>query len=70
MPPKLSLAEQLMQGNMFTMKGVAVIASALFVVGFLLAKLFIAQQRIIRDGLQGVVFNPEVPRGRARCGVT
>lgn len=69
MPPKLSFMEQLMQGNMFTMKGMAFIAAAVFVVGFMFAKLFFAQQTIVRDGLQGVVFNPEVPRGRARCGV-
>ncbi len=68
-PPKVPFMEQLMQGNMFTMKGMAIIAAALFVVGFMFAKLFFAQQTIVRDGLQGVVFNPEVPRGRARCGV-
>ena len=40
-----------------------------FVVGILFAKLFLGEQKIVRDGLQGVVVNPEVPRGRARCGV-
>lgn len=68
-PRKIPLAEQLMQNNMFTMKGMAVIAGILFVVGFMFAKLFFTQQTIVRDGLQGVVINPEVPRGRARCGV-
>jgi len=68
-PPKIPFMEQLMHGNMFTMKGMAVIAAMLFVVGFMFAKLFFTQQTIVRDGLQGVVFNPEVPRGRARCGV-
>ncbi len=68
-PPKLSLAEQLMQGNMFTMKGMSLIALLVFVLGLFAAKLFFTQQTVVRDGLQGVVFNPEVPRGRARCGV-
>ena len=68
-PPKLSLAEQLMQGNMFTMKGMSLIALLVFILGLFFAKFFFTQQTVVRDGLQGVVFNPEVPRGRARCGV-
>lgn len=68
-PRKIPLGEQLMQNNMFTMKGMSIIAAMLFVVGFMFAKLFFTQQTIVRDGLQGVVLNPEVPRGRARCGV-
>ena len=68
-PPKVPFAQQLMQGNLFTMKGMALIAITVFVVGIFFAKLFFAQQTVVRDGLQGVVFNPEVPRGRARCGV-
>lgn len=69
MPPKLTLAEQLMQGNMFTMKGMSLIALLVFILGLFFAKFFFTQQTVVRDGLQGVVFNPEVPRGRARCGV-
>ena len=68
-PQKLPFKEQLMQNNMFTMKGMSIIAAMVFVVGFMFAKLFFTQQTIVRDGLQGVVINPEVPRGRARCGV-
>lgn len=68
-PPKIPFMEQIMQGNMFTMKGMALIAVCVFVVGIFFAKLFFTQQTVVRDGLQGVVFNPEVPRGRARCGV-
>lgn len=40
-----------------------------FVVGALFSKLFFGEQKVVRDGLQGVVVNSEVPRGRARCGV-
>ncbi len=68
-PPKVPFKEQLMQGNMFTVKGVSLIALLVFVFGIFFAKIFFTQQTVVRDGLQGVVFNPEVPRGRARCGV-
>lgn len=37
--------------------------------GFFTSKLFFSEATIVRDGLQGVVINSEVPRGRARCGV-
>ena len=46
-----------------------IIGIAAFVVGMIFAKIFFNQQTIVRDGLQGVVVNAEVPRGRARCGV-
>ena len=41
----------------------------LFFVGLLTAKVFWNDSKIVRNGLQGVVVNPEVPKGRARCGV-
>ena len=47
----------------------AIVGVVAFVVGLIFAKIFFAQQTIVRDGLQGVVVNSEVPRGRARCGV-
>lgn len=68
-PPKVPLAEQFMVDNMFTKKALLLGALFAFIVGFGLARLFFAQETIVRDGLQGVVINPEVPRGRARCGV-
>ena len=61
--------EDLMQGNLFTLKGVAVISVLIFIVGILVAKIFSGGQTIVKDGLQGVVVNAEVPRGRARCGI-
>lgn len=66
--PKSSISEQFTSGN-FTTKAVALIAIAVFVIGFGFAKLFFAEETVIRDGLQGVIINPEVPRGRARCGI-
>lgn len=45
------------------------IGVAAFLVGALFAKILFGEQKVVRDGLQGVVVNSEVPRGRARCGV-
>lgn len=64
-----SFKESLVSGNMYSAKALVLAALAMFIVGFGFAKLFFAEETVIRDGLQGVVINPEVPRGRARCGV-
>ena len=58
-----------MIGNMFTKKAVGLIAVGVFVLGFLFAKIFFTQETVVKDGLQDVVVNPEVPRGRPRCGL-
>ena len=42
---------------------------AFLAMGILLGKLIFAQSTVVRNGLQGVVVNTEVPRGRARCGI-
>lgn len=59
----------LIQDGMFSKKILQIAVAAAFVVGFTLAKLFFSTQEIVNNGLQGVVANPEVPRGRARCGI-
>lgn len=38
-------------------------------VGIIAGKIIFAESKVIRNGLQGVIVNNEVPRGRARCGV-
>jgi hypothetical protein len=38
-------------------------------VGVVCGKVFLAESKVVRNGLQGVIVNNEVPRGRARCGV-
>ena len=38
-------------------------------IGFVFGSLIFKDSKVVRNGLQGVVFNTEVPRGRARCGV-
>jgi len=50
-------------------KVLVLIGCVIFFLGFLTSKLLFTEQKVVRNGLQGVVVNPEVPRGRARCGV-
>ncbi len=38
-------------------------------VGIVAGKFIFGESKVVRNGLQGVVVNTEVPRGRARCGV-
>jgi len=45
------------------------IALACLFVGVLIGKFFLGSEQVVQDGLQGVVINPEVPKGRSRCGV-
>ena len=59
----------LMANDMFSRKAVAIISLVIFILGFSFAKMFFTEETVVRDGLQGVVINPEVPKGRARCGV-
>ena len=59
----------LIQDGMFSKKILQIAVAAAFVIGFTLAILFFSTQEIVNNGLQGVVANPEVPRGRARCGI-
>lgn len=61
--------DELMVGNLFTVKGLVVVSVLVFIVGLLFAKIFMGGKTVVKDGLQGVVVNAEVPRGRARCGV-
>ena len=52
-----------------TKKILILIGAVLFFVGIITAKVFFSESKVVRNGLQGVVVNPEVPKGRARCGV-
>lgn len=40
-----------------------------FLAGLLFGKIMFSSEQVVRNGLQGVVVNPEVPQGRSRCGV-
>lgn len=52
-----------------TPKALISITIGAFFLGFIISKVLFGEQKVVRDGLQGVVINTEVPRGRARCGV-
>ena len=52
-----------------TKKILILLGAVLFFMGIITTKVFFGEERIVRNGLQGVVVNPEVPKGRARCGV-
>lgn len=52
-----------------TKKVLIMLGALLFFIGIITAKVFFSEERVVRNGLQGVVVNPEVPKGRARCGV-
>ena len=56
------------QGNSDKKKIIG-IAIACLCVGLLFGKIFFSSSQIVQNGLQGVVVNPEVPKGRSRCGV-
>lgn len=40
-----------------------------FLCGLVFGKIFFSSKQVVLNGLQDVVTNPEVPHGRARCGV-
>ena len=46
-----------------------ILAIVLLFIGMLCGKFLFTESKVVRNGLQGVVLNPEVPKGRARCGV-
>lgn len=49
---------------------VVIVAMVCLLIGLLVGKFFFASSsKIVQNGLQGVIMNPEVPQGRSRCGV-
>ncbi len=52
-----------------TMKVFFLILSVSLFVGMVAGKFIFGESKVVRNGLQGVIVNAEVPRGRARCGV-
>ena len=54
----------------FDTKKMMLISCICIVIGMVLGSfMFSGKQKVVRDGLQGVVVNPEVPNGRPRCGI-
>ena len=58
-----------LDGEPVSRKIVLAAAVVVFFVGFFFAKMFFAEEKVVQHGLSGVVPNPEVPKGRPRCGV-
>ncbi|MBE6453952.1 MAG: hypothetical protein E7017_03600 [Alphaproteobacteria bacterium] len=52
-----------------SVKMLSLISVLCLFMGIVAGKFLFAESRVVRNGLQGVVVNNEVPRGRARCGV-
>ncbi len=51
------------------MKIFMLIVALFLFIGVVAGKFLFAESKIVRNGLQGVVVNAEVPHGRARCGL-
>lgn len=45
------------------------VALACVFIGLVIGKFMFSSEQVVRNGLQGVVVNPEVPKGRSRCGI-
>lgn len=50
-------------------KKILIISCVCILIGLILGKFMFSNKAVVRDGLQGVVTNPEVPKGRSRCGI-
>lgn len=46
------------------------IGAVCLVIGISLGFIFFSSKKVEQHGLEGVVLNPDVPKGRARCGLT
>lgn len=68
-PQPEGLRGKMMVGDLFTGFAIMVTAGFFLLFGIVFAKLFLSSETPVQQGLQGVVVNSEVPRGRARCGV-
>ena len=66
-PP--SLKDHFIVGNLYTKMALIITAAFCLLFGMFVAKAFLSSPSVVHNGLQGVIVNPEVPRGRARCGV-
>lgn len=68
-PARQGWREKMMVGDLYTGFAVFITAAVFLLFGIMFAKIFLSGPTTVQNGLQGVVINSEVPRGRARCGV-
>ena len=66
---KTSFIQSLKESDAFTKKAVVVFSIVALFCGLVMGKIMFGTSTVVRNGLSGVVANPEVPKGRARCGV-
>ncbi|MDD4556161.1 MAG: hypothetical protein PHE89_02370 [Alphaproteobacteria bacterium] len=63
-------SNKFMVGDLFTTYSIILAAIAGLFLGFIFTKTLFSDEKVVRNGLQGVISNSEIPRGRARCGLT
>ncbi len=64
-----SIKDRFIVGNLYTKMALIAVAAVALVLGIFFAKVFLTPPALVQNGLQGVIINAEVPRGKARCGV-
>ena len=64
-----SVLDGFKEGNLFTKKALVFAVVGMLMLGLFIGKLLFSNSTVVRSGLSGVIANPEVPKGRARCGV-
>lgn len=68
-PEPQNFTNSYLYGNIEKKKALGIALICLCVGAFIGSLLFGGSDQVVQNGLQGVVVNPEVPKGRARCGV-
>lgn len=68
-PAAVTFKDRIMVGDHFTSFAILLTAGAFLLAGIIFSKMFLEAPKSVQHGLQGVVINSEVPKGRARCGV-
>ena len=64
-----TIKDRFIVGNLYTKMAIITVAMVSLLLGIFFAKLFLSKPALVQNGLQGVIINAEVPRGKARCGV-
>lgn len=64
-----NIKDRFIVGNLYTKMALIAVAAVSLVLGIFFAKVFLTPPALVQNGLQGVIVNAEVPRGKARCGV-
>ena len=61
--------EQNFSAHTIDNKKMLIISCICIVIGLVFGMFMSSGEKVVHDGLRGIVANPEVPKGRARCGV-